>query len=85
MQERKHINPKRVTPTGPGHITGVQPDVEYADEEQTGQLALGVPGEQRAIPGMAKEGKPAPTGCDPAKWTTDDEGYAVARVQRRDA
>jgi len=34
-------------------------DVEYADEEETGQLAVGVPGEQRAIPGLAKEGKPA--------------------------
>lgn len=29
------------------------PDVEYADEDETGQLGLGVPGEQRAITGLA--------------------------------
>lgn len=27
---------------------------EYADVDEAGQLALGVPGEQRAIPGLAK-------------------------------
>ena len=28
-------------------------DVEYADEDESGQLALGVQGEQRAIPTLA--------------------------------
>lgn len=30
------------------------PDVEYADEDEAGQLGLGVPGEQRAIPTLAR-------------------------------
>jgi hypothetical protein len=29
------------------------PDVEYADEDEEGQLGLGVPGEQRAMPTLA--------------------------------
>lgn len=28
-------------------------DVEYADEDDTGQLTVGVPGEQRHLPGLA--------------------------------
>lgn len=39
-------------------------DVEYADEEESGQLAIGVAGEQRAIPGLAKPAVPAPV-CPP--------------------
>lgn len=33
-------------------------DVEYADEDETGQLSVGVPGEQRAIPTLAADRKP---------------------------
>ena len=31
------------------------PDVEYAEEDEAGQLSLGVAGEQRALPGLAQE------------------------------
>jgi hypothetical protein len=65
----------------------VTDDVEYADEEQTGQLALGVPGEQRAFAGLAKEGKPAPIAPDRAPEMADhlrdmrDDEEAWAREQ----
>lgn len=35
-------------------------DPEYADIDESGQFSLGVAGEQRALPGLADAGKPAP-------------------------
>ena len=54
-----------------GHQWGsVHPDVEYADEDEAGQLALGVPGEQRAIPTLAT----------PVVWATDKEGHRLFQL-----
>jgi hypothetical protein len=35
-------------------------DSDDVEQEPSGQLSIGVDGEQRAIPGLAPEGKPAP-------------------------
>jgi hypothetical protein len=37
-----------------GRADGLTADPEYADVDEDGQLALGVVGEQRAIPGLAR-------------------------------
>jgi hypothetical protein len=48
----------RTTPTGPAEPTAGVYDVDHAEQDEDGQLALGIPGEQRCIPGLAKRREP---------------------------
>lgn len=53
---------------------GVPLDLDYAELEENGQLALGTPGEQRSIPTLAAPRGHTPQPCE---WCGSDEAVGV--------
>lgn len=52
---------------------------EELELEESGQLSIGVAGEQRALPMLAPEGKPAPVAPDRVLEELRRESYSRAR------